>query len=30
MSEKDAQWPLLGEVRDDVRRRMQILEMVEA
>jgi dTDP-4-dehydrorhamnose 3,5-epimerase len=30
MSEKDAQWPLLDEVGDDVKRRMQIHEMAEA
>ena len=30
VSEKDAQWPLLDAIGDDVRRRMQILEMVGA
>lgn len=30
MSEKDAQWPLLAQVSDDVKRRMQIRQMVEA
>ena len=30
ISEKDTQWPLLGEIGDDVKRRMQIHEMVEA
>jgi dTDP-4-dehydrorhamnose 3,5-epimerase len=30
MSEKDAQWPLLDRIGDDVRRRMQVREMVEA
>src|SRR5438552_3207809 len=28
MSEKDAQWPLLAQVSDDVKRRMQIRQMV--
>jgi dTDP-4-dehydrorhamnose 3,5-epimerase len=30
ISEKDAQWPLLDQIGDDVRRRMQIHEMAEA
>jgi dTDP-4-dehydrorhamnose 3,5-epimerase len=30
ISEKDAQWPLLDQIGDDVRRRMQIHELVEA
>jgi dTDP-4-dehydrorhamnose 3,5-epimerase len=30
ISEKDAQWPLLDRIGDDVKRRMQVREMVEA
>ncbi|MGZ6212225.1 MAG: dTDP-4-dehydrorhamnose 3,5-epimerase [Candidatus Binataceae bacterium] len=30
ISEKDAQWPLLDEIGEDVRRRMRIHELVEA